>query len=149
MQELKTLIDKASEVCGSDKALAHRMGIYISDVSSLRNGRRPFSPEIAAELADIAGEDAVQAAIDAIIIRAKGTRKEGVMRAVLGKGLAAGVAAVWLLSYSGGSNFAMEKVAKTENLFTNVYIVLSSVVGWVAQKIQEYLLFRMRLDAHV
>lgn len=123
MQELKTLIDKASKVCGSDKALAHRMGIYISDVSSLRNGRRPFSPEIAAELADIAGEDAVQAAIDAIIIRAKGTRKEGVMRAVLGKGLAAGVAVVWLLCYSGDLISAMEKVAKTEVLFTTVYIV--------------------------
>lgn len=87
MQELKTLIDKASKVCGSDKALAHRMGIYQADVSHLRNGKRPFSPEIAAELADIAGEDAKQAALDAIIVRAVGTRKEGVMQEILGKNL--------------------------------------------------------------
>ena len=123
MQELITLIDKASKVCGSDKALAQRMGVYQPDISQLRSGKRPFSPEIAAELADIAGEDAVQAAIDAIIIRAKGTRKEGVMRAVLGKGLAAGVVAALLLSYSGGSTYAMERVAKIDSCLTFVYIV--------------------------
>ena len=129
MQELLTLIDKARDVCGSDSALAKRMGMYQPDVSALRSGKRQMSPEVAAELADIAGEDAVQAVIDAIIVRSKGTRKEGVMRAVLGKGLAAGVVAALLLSYSGDSIYAMDSVAKTEICHTFVYIVRSSAIA--------------------
>lgn len=99
MQELKTLIDKASKVCGSDTALASRMGIKVQVISMLRHGR-PITPETAAELADIAGEDAREAAIQAIIERAAGTRREGVLREILGKGLAAGVVAMLLFSYS-------------------------------------------------
>lgn len=79
MQDLKTLIDKASEMCGGDKALALAMGIYRPDVSHLRSGSRLFSPELAAMAADLAGCDPRQAAIDAMVIRAKGTRNEDAM----------------------------------------------------------------------
>lgn len=116
MQALISLIDKASEMCGSDSALAKRMGIYQPDISALRNGRRPMSPEIAAELADIAGEDARQAAIDAIIERSKGTRREGAMREILGKALAAGVAGVLVFSYSADS------ILDTASLYTTMTI---------------------------
>lgn len=117
MDELKTLIDKASEICGSDAALAIKMGIGQSCISDMRHRGRTITPETAAELADIAGLDARQAAILAIIVRAKGTRREGAMREILGKGLAAGVAAMSLFSYGTVSNsLTVEQSADTKDL---------------------------------
>lgn len=113
MQDKKTLIDKASEVCGGDSALARRMGISRALVSLMRSGGRKITPETAAELADIAGDDAREAAIAAILEGAKGTRRESVLRDILGKALAACVAAVLVFSYSDASNSATETIAKT------------------------------------
>jgi len=122
MEYAKTLIDKASKVCGSDKALAERMGIYAADISHLRAGKRPLSPELAAELADIAGEDAREAAIAAIIMRNENNRKGAVLREILGKALAAGVVGMWVFSYNGDSISATEKIA---NKLDSLYIVSS------------------------
>lgn len=127
MKSVQPLIDKASEMCGGDSALAERMGIPRQNVYLMRTGKRPISPATAAELADIAGDDARQAAIDAIIESAKGTRREGVLREILGKALAAGVAAMCLFFYSADSTYAMERVATSNSAFTNVYIVSSNV----------------------
>lgn len=107
------LIDKASKACGSDRALAAKMGIYPADVTHLRQGKRPLSPELAAEFADIAGEDARQAAIDAIIERNAANRKGVLLKEILGKGIAAGVAAMLVISYSGDSISATENPAKS------------------------------------
>lgn len=126
MEYAKTLIDKASKVCGSDKALAERMGIYAADISHLRAGKRPLSPELAAELADIAGEDAREAAIAAIIMRNENNRKGAVLREILGKALAAGVAGMLVFSYSGDSISATKTIA---NKLDRLYIV-SSRVRW-------------------
>ena len=102
MTNILTLIDKASEVCGGDSKLAKRMGVTPSVISDMRHRGRTITPETAAELADIAGEDAREAAIQAMIERAKGTRREGVLREILGKALAAGVAGLLVFSYSPG-----------------------------------------------
>ena len=116
MEELKTLIDKAVEVCGSVDALAERMGVQANVISMLKKGRT-ITPETAAELADIAGLDARHAAILAIIVRAKGTRREGAMREILGKGLAAGVAAMLLFFYETDSNSStVERSAGTKRV---------------------------------
>jgi len=115
MQNIKTLIDKATEVCGSTNALAERMGVKPNVISMLRAGRT-ITPETAAELADIAGEDAREAAIQAILERAKGTRREGVLREVLGKALAAGVAGMLVFSYSSDSIAATVKIAAKANM---------------------------------
>ena len=113
MQDKKTLIDKASEVCGGDASLARRMGISRALVSLMRSGARKITPETAAELADIAGDDAREAAIAAILESARGTHREGVLRAILGKGLAAGVAAMLVFSYKDDSASTMETIAKS------------------------------------
>lgn len=114
MQSVRDLIDKASKVCGSDTALAERMGIERPNLSLMRSGKRAISPATAAELADIAGEDAREAAIAAVIESAKGTRREGVVREILGKAIAAGVAGLLVFSYSGDSIYAMESIAKND-----------------------------------
>lgn len=120
MKHVQILIDKAAKKCGGDQALADRLGIARPNVSLMRAGKRPISPATAAELADIAGEDAREAAIDAVIESARGTRRESVLRAILGKGLVAGVVGMLAFSYSGDSISAMENVVKTTN---SLYIV--------------------------
>lgn len=122
----QTLIDRAAEVCGSDAALARRMGIYPADVSNLRAGKRPLSPELAAELADIAGQDARQAVIDAVIERNMHSRKGEALRSILGKGLAVGVVGMLAFSYSGDSISATVNAAKptetTEQPIHRIYL---------------------------
>lgn len=123
MEDIKTLIDKASEICGGDAALAKRMGVTAGVISDLRHDRRTITPETAAELADIAGIDALQAMADAVIARNKGTRREGVLREILGKALAAGVAGVLVFSYSADSNSATATTKNSQAGFTKLYIV--------------------------
>jgi len=124
MQDKKTLIDKASEICGGDAALARRMGISRALISLMRSGNRKITPETAAELADIAGDDAREAAIAAILDGAKGTRRESVLRDILGNALAAGVAAVLVISYNEDSTSTTETIAKSS---TPVYFVIHRI----------------------
>ena len=119
-----SLIDKAAKVCGGYSALADRMGIPLPNLSLMKSGKRAISPATAAELADIAGDDAREAAIAAILEGAKGTRREGVLRDILGKALAAGVAAMLVISYKDDSTFTMETIAKSE---TPVYFSIHRI----------------------
>ena len=91
MQELKTLIDKASFVCGSDTQLALRIGVYQPDIAAMRAGTRKISPMTAAELADIAGESVEDAVMVAVIESARGTRREHEIVKILGKGFRSGL----------------------------------------------------------
>lgn len=99
----QTLIDRAVKMCGSSAELAKRLEIYPADITNLKKGKRPLSPEIAAEIADIAGMDARQAAIDAIIERNAANRKGQRLADILGKAQAVGAAAMLGTSYNGDS----------------------------------------------
>ncbi|MPM15936.1 hypothetical protein SDC9_62310 [bioreactor metagenome] len=103
MKLAQSLIDKAVEMCGSAAELARRMECYPADISNLRSGKRPLSPELAAEIAEIAKVDARQAAIDAIIERNAANRKGALLADILGKGQAVGAAAMLGSSYTGDS----------------------------------------------
>lgn len=116
MQYAESLIDKAIEKCGSAAELARKMGIDRAEVTKLRQGKRPLSPELAAELADIAGDDAREAAIHAIIDRNADGRKGHLLREILGKALAAGVVGMSVSSYNGDSISATEKIANNGDL---------------------------------
>ena len=116
MKSVETLIDRAAKKCNSYAELARKVGVSPAIVSMMRSGKRQISPEMAAVLADIAGEDARQAAIDAVIEGARGTRREGVLREILGKALAAGVVGMLVTSYSGDSKAAMEKIAMSVDI---------------------------------
>lgn len=124
MESVQPLIDKASKICGGDSALAEKMGIPRQNVYLMRQGKRPISPATAAELADIAGDDAREAAIAAVIESAKGTRREGVLREILGKAIAAGVAGLLAFSYSGDSISTMETIANEQ---ASVYVSIHRI----------------------
>lgn len=116
MQSGKTLIDKAVETCGSAAELARRMGIDRAEITKLKQGTRPLSPELAAEIADIAGEDARQAVIDAIIERNADGRKGALLREILGKAQAAGGAVMCHISYNDASISATDSIATTRKI---------------------------------
>lgn len=128
MQHVVALIDKASQVCSSDAELARRLGVSRAAVSMMRSGKLKISPEMAAFMADIAGENARDAYIAAGIENARGTKYEGALREVLGKALAAGVAGMLVFSYSGDSQAATETIAKTVD---RLYIVSSRLRRWL------------------
>ena len=124
----KSLLDKASRMCKNDSGLAKRLGVSPVVVAQMKSGVRTITPETAAELADIAGEDAREAAIQTMIERAKGTRREGALREILGKVLAGGVAGLLAFSYIPGP--AVEKVSGNNDkqvltLYTswNIFVV--------------------------
>lgn len=133
MQAQKTLIDKAAKICGSDAELCRRAQISPALLSLMRSGKRAMTPVTAAVLADIAGENAREVALDAVIESAKGTRLESAIREILGKALAAGVAAMLVFSYSGGSHDATKTIAKLVN---RLYIVSNTVIRSVASAVR-------------
>ena len=118
-----SLIDKASKVCGSDSELARRMGVHRVAIAQMKSGQRGITPETAAELADIAGDDAREAAIQTMIENAKGTRREGALREILGKALAAGVAGLLVFSYSPEQQEVKVSASSDVKVVNNLYIV--------------------------
>jgi DNA-binding transcriptional regulator YdaS (Cro superfamily) len=150
MDPMKTLLDSAAKVCGSDAALARKLGIKREDVYQMRHGRT-ITPETAAELADIAGEDAREAAIAAIMERARGTRREVRLREVLGKALVAGVAGMSVFSYNADSILGTFHTQTKTSITTSVnplYIVSSRNCRRRHQKRRSLRLRHMAASGH-
>ncbi|MGB7422535.1 MAG: helix-turn-helix domain-containing protein [Comamonas sp.] len=120
MNTTQTLIDKAAKNCSSYSELARRIGTSHAALSEMKHGKREMSPETAALLADIANEDAREAVIRAVMERNKTGPKAQQIREILGKALAAGVAATLLFFYNAEPVGATETIA-TE--LTSLYIV--------------------------
>lgn len=123
MESTLSLIDKASEVCGGQNALAKKLGFSSGTLSDMKHGRKAVSPATAAELADIAGIDVDYAIKLAILESVKGTRREYKLREILGKGLAAGGLAMLATSYSGAANASSGTSSNLLPEVNNVYIV--------------------------
>lgn len=130
MPNLITLIDRASQICKSDAALARRMGVSQTVISDMRHRGRTITPETAAELADIAGIDPREAMVEAVLERNKGTRREGVLREILGKGLVAGAAAMSGFSYREKSNVNTENPLTTPPIEHKSHCV-AAILGWI------------------
>lgn len=118
MQHVVALIDKASKICGNDSALAKQLKISKALISMMRSGTRAMTPGIAVALADIAGEDAHAAMAIAVIDGEKMEERRALLMEILGKGLAAGGAALLASSYKKGpktgSNNELENFTKSE-----------------------------------
>lgn len=87
MQNIHTLIDKAARVCGSQNALAARLGVHKSQLSEMKRGSRHIPPELAILIADIAMVNVADAALSAIVENTHGTPRGERVQAVLGKAL--------------------------------------------------------------
>lgn len=124
MKSGKALIDKAAEMCGSYSEVARRLGTSKQTLWNMKQGNAAISPETAALLADIAHEDAREAVIQAVIERNSTGPKAEQIREILGKALAAGVAAVLVFSYADLPISAMESAASE---LTILHIVLSTL----------------------
>lgn len=138
MKYALALIDKAAKVCGSYAELSRKIDLAESTISEIRKGKRRLPPDCVPILADLLGLD-VHETIDQIMIEnASGTKREAALKEILGKALAAGVAAMLVFFYSADSTFAMghsQKVTYNQSSITDrfnpVYIVLSILRRWL------------------
>jgi len=83
MRSAKTLIDEAIEICGSQAALAKRLGMQQQDIHKLATGKRPFSPEVIGLLCDVVGVEPTESqrmALAAVIENPKNASKAEVLR---------------------------------------------------------------------
>lgn len=87
--ELKTLIDKAAQLIGSEYKLAKALGIDPQTVSAWKARRRTCTPPDRARLAAMANEDAVQELVRATLKTTEGTLRGDQLQSVLGKWLRA------------------------------------------------------------
>ncbi|MBB4225601.1 hypothetical protein [Variovorax guangxiensis] len=83
------LIDKAKEISGSDYKLAKLTGHTPQQISDWRHGRKPCPPEDQALIAGVAGLNAEQVALRALVEKHEGTAKGDRLMKVLGKALLA------------------------------------------------------------
>lgn len=118
-----TLLDKAAKICGSDEALAKRLGTSRPNISLMRAGKRAISPVTAAELADIADEDVNYAVNMAMLASVKGTPKESRMKDILGKALAGGAVAMLGFSSNAAQSGYINNLSTQMVDVTNIYIV--------------------------
>ena len=123
MQALKTLIDRASEMCGGDAALARELKCSRSLVCLMKKGERTVTPEIAIILADMLNEDVDLALRQAHIAAAANSKNGSRIAEILGKGLAAGAVAMLATSYSSAANASLGNEAQLSRGLNNVYIV--------------------------
>ena len=88
MSQLNLLIEKAASIAGSEYKLAQMLGMQQPTITAWKTGKRPCSAPDRAALADVAGENAAEAAVEAVIEginldTPKGQRaKEALMRAL-------------------------------------------------------------------
>ena len=125
----KTLIDKAAANCSSYNELAAKLGTSKQALSSMKQGKREISPETAVLLADIAKENAIQAMVDAVIERNKTGQKAEKIRAILGKVLAVGGAAMLVFFYGGITNGTTEAGATELTRYTSYKVESRSSPG--------------------
>lgn len=135
MQDNKTLIDKAVKICGSDAALCRRIGISPALLSLMKKGERGITPATAIYLADLVNEDATEAMMAAVIDSEKNTARRAMLVEILGKGLAAGGAALLVSSYKTGSRTATNKEAdsftKSKHPIHRIYWKFwGLIMGW-------------------
>lgn len=86
MKSMQTLIELARAKVHTDRELAHLLGIAPPDLTELKKGRRPVSPEIAAALCDVlqlSGEEAREWLALAVIENPKNASKVELLRRAL------------------------------------------------------------------
>lgn len=75
MNLVETLLDKAAIKAGSFYAVSKATGVPESTLSKIKSGKLGMSPAVAVLVADVAGEDAREASLQAIIANEKDESK--------------------------------------------------------------------------
>jgi hypothetical protein len=92
MQDLSELIERASKIAGSDNKLAKLIEAPQTHISQWKNGNRPCPPADVALMASIAGLDADEWLVRAVMAKHEGTPKgEKLMRVLKASLLTGGV----------------------------------------------------------
>lgn len=123
MKYVKALIDKAGKNAGSFYKLAQVTGLHEQNISAIRAGRRTLPLDVVPELAELAGEDVDEAIHQVMIEQTRDPERRERLTEILGKAVAAGVAAMLVFSYSGDSNSSTLTNAKSNNKLNLLYIV--------------------------
>lgn len=72
MSQVETLIARAAAACGGSRyQLAQRLHVSQGDLSNMANGKRPLGPRLAAQLAEVAGDDPREQALAALVEQEK------------------------------------------------------------------------------
>jgi hypothetical protein len=114
--KLNELIDKAAEIAGSDNKLALRLGVSRQLVSNWRHGLKTCTPEDWALLAYIAGLDAEEALIRAVVAKHADTPKGERLLTALGKGLQV-TGAVASLAICGSAGFLLMMSERSSTMY--------------------------------
>lgn len=104
MRTVTSLIDEAADLCGSQSALARRLGLPRQQISAWKTGDEPISPENVALLCDVlelSGEETRRLAAIAIVANPKNAKKAEVLRRAFFVSLALGVVGLAQLAYTG------------------------------------------------
>ncbi len=84
-ENVKALIDKAAEMCGSKAAVARELGIPQPHVAQWFSGARKAQPHDIAAIAELAGLDAIKFLAQAQMNELEGSRKGQILARALGK----------------------------------------------------------------
>lgn len=85
MVDLKTLIDKAAVICGTQIKLGEALQLHRSELSEMKHGKRNITPEIAVLLADITHTNVREAAMSAILECTRKTKRFAQIEAVINR----------------------------------------------------------------
>ena len=88
---VETLIDRAVRKCGSAYRLSKLTGVGQGALSGMIAGTRPIPPSLAAKLADIVGDDPLEALVLATIDKEKDEESRAMLRSIFSRRLAEAV----------------------------------------------------------
>ena len=103
MSTITYLLDEAKKKTGSDSETGRRVGVSPQRVNDWRHDRKPAAPEDYALVAAIAGLDANEALVRALLERHANTAKGEALLSALGKWLRPTGAAATLLGFVSGA----------------------------------------------
>ena len=124
LAEVNILIDLAKSIAGSDYKVAKMIGATPQQISDWRYGRKAVSPEDQALIASVAGLNAEQVALRAMVSKHEGTPKGDRLMKVLGK---ASLATGAVLATAGANAQAIYSTIQTTGALDLLHLVWNTM----------------------
>lgn len=132
MRTLETLIDEASDFCHGDRKLCEKTGLHPSQLSDMRAGRKPISPETVGLLCDVLeldGEEARRLLAMAVVTNPKNKARALVLRRAFFVSWALGVAFATTPSDADSRELSMT----LRHMQFTLYTLCREVMAWACQ----------------